>query len=200
MVQETNYPWDGKVAITVNPKESKNFAIRIRSPKRSVSDLYTSTPEAEGITSIAVNGQSIAPKIENGYAVINRQWKAGDKIDLELPMKVQRVKCIDKVAANRGLVALRYGPLVYNFEAVDNPSMTGGVPTLKADSSLTTEWRPDLLQGVLVIKAEGADGSPLIAIPNYARNNPTARGIPPGTNFGRSTVWIRDQESPAANN
>jgi uncharacterized protein len=190
MVQETNYPWDGKVTMTVNPKEAKKFAIRIRSPQRSVSDLYTSTPEADGITSLTVNGQKITPKMVSGYAVIDREWKAGDKIQLELPMTAQRVKCSDKVAANRGLVALRYGPLVYNFEAVDNKGMDGReLPTLKANSPLTTEWQPDFLQGVLVIKAEAADGSPLLAIPNYARTN---RG-------GRSSVWIRDEESgPAA--
>ncbi len=49
--------------------------------------------------------------------MIDREWKAGDKIDLVLPMKPQRVKCIDEVEANRGRVALRYGPLVYNIEA-----------------------------------------------------------------------------------
>jgi DUF1680 family protein len=186
MVQETNYPWDGKVTMTVNPKESKKFAIRIRSPQRSVSELYTSTPAADGITSLSVNGEKLTPKLVNGYAVIDRQWKAGDKIELELPMTPQRVKCDEKVAANRGLVALRYGPLVYNFEGCDNPSMEGrSLPVLKSDSPLTTEWKPDLLQGVLVIKAEAADGSPLMAIPNYARTNRT----------GRSAVWIRDGKS-----
>jgi len=142
MVQETNYPWDGKVAMTVNPKESKKFAIRIRSPQRSVSELYTDSPKADGITSLSVNGEKMTPKIVNGYAVIDRQWKKGDKIELELPMTPQRVKCDDKVAANRGLVALRYGPLVYNFEACDNPSMENrALPVLKADSPLTTNGR-----------------------------------------------------------
>jgi DUF1680 family protein len=186
MVQDTNYPWDGKVSITVNPQESKQFSIRIRSPRRSVSDLYTSTPDSDGITSISVNGEKLTPKMENGYAVINRQWKAGDKIVFLLPMKPQRIKAIDKVAADRGLVALRMGPLVYNFEAADNPSMDGqNLPTLKTNSPLTAEWNPDLLQGVVAIKAEAADGSPLVAIPNYARNNRS----------GRSAVWIRDEDA-----
>ena len=83
-------------------------------------------------------------------------------------MKVQRVKCIDEVAANRGRVALRNGPLVYNIESVDGNNMDG---VLEPDAELTTEWRPDLLGGVMVIKGKFADGSPLVAIPNYARNN-----------------------------
>ncbi len=77
------------------------------------------------MTSIAVNGAPVDPKIENGYAVITRNWKAGDKINFELPMKPQRVKAIEQVAADRGLVAVKYGPLVYNFEAADNPQMEG---------------------------------------------------------------------------
>jgi DUF1680 family protein len=56
MVQQTNYPWDGKVAITVSPTAPKRFTVRVRVPNRDVSVLYTSTPEANGITSIAVNG------------------------------------------------------------------------------------------------------------------------------------------------
>ena len=120
MVQDTNYPWDGKVSITVNPEQAKNFSIRIRVPVRNISEIYTSAPNSDGITSMSVNGSSVDPKIENGYAVITRNWKAGDKIDFELPMKPQRVRASDKVAADRGLVALRYGPLVYNFEAPDN--------------------------------------------------------------------------------
>ncbi len=189
MVQDTNYPWDGKVTITVNPQDPKHFSIRIRSPRRSVSDLYTSTPDSDGIKWMSVNGEKLMPSIENGYAVITRDWKAGDKIELELPMKPQRIKALDKVAADRGLVALRRGPLVYNFEAIDNPGMDGqNLPTLKANSPLTTEWKPELLQGVVVIKAETVDGSPLLAIPNYARNNRS----------GRSAVWIRDDQSGVA--
>ena len=190
MEQATTYPWSGKVSISVNPQQSKTFSIRIRVPRRSVSEIYSCTPESDGITSIAINGESIQPKIEDGYAVITRQWTAGDKIDFELPMKPQRVKASDKVAADRGLVAVRMGPLVYNFEAADNPSMAGGaLPTLKSDTPLSTEWRPDLLEGVVVLKGEAADGSPLVAIPNYARNNRT----------GRSTVWIKDEAAAMSN-
>src|SRR5206468_61338 len=113
MVQTTNYPWEGKVAITVNPKASKNFTLRLRVPNRDVSALYTPKPPVNGITSIAVNGQQLKPAIVNGYAEIRRTWKAGDIVVLELPLAVQRVYANEKVAADRGRVALRYGPLVY---------------------------------------------------------------------------------------
>jgi uncharacterized protein len=184
MVQETNYPWDGKVAITVNPAQSKTFSVRIRVPNRSVSELYSSSPDSDGLVSLVINGTAQPPQMDKGYAVITRQWITGDKIELELPMKAQRVKAATELAADRGLVALRLGPLVYNFEAADNPGMSGrALPALKAGSPLTTEWRPDLLKGVVVIKAQDADGKELVAIPNYARLNRP----------GRSAVWIRDE-------
>ncbi len=203
MVQVTDYPWSGKVAITVNPKARKKFSVNIRVPHRDVSELYTAKPEADGITSIAVNGSAITPKIEKGYAVIDRTWKAGDKIELVLPMKVQRIKADDKIEADRGRVALQYGPLVYNVERVDNNDIN---KVLKPDSALTTEWKGDLLQGVMVIKGSWADGTPMTAIPNYARNNressvPRGSGDEGGGSRRRgrlpsSIVWIRDQQQP----
>ena len=167
MVQKTDYPWDGKVSITVNPKQAKKFSVYVRVPDRKTSELYTSTPEVKGLKSFSVNGKSVTPKIENGYAVVTRDWKAGDKIELELPMTVQRIKSDEKIVSNKGLTALRYGPLIYNVERADQPDINGAISA----KPLSTEWRGDLLEGVIVIKGSWADGSPLTAIPNYARNN-----------------------------
>jgi DUF1680 family protein len=204
MVQKTNYPWDGKVSITVNPAAAKRFVVRIRVPNRNVSELYVSTPEANGIASLAVNGSAVKPTIENGYAVIDRTWKAGDLIELDLPMRVQRVRAIEKVEADRGKVALRYGPIVYNIEKVDVQDI-GKV--LLADAPLSTEWRGDLLEGVMTIKGTFADGSPMVAVPNYARMNrepapstppaPIPTGAPAGTRPPPppivSVVWINER-------
>jgi len=178
VVQKTDYPWSGAVAMTINPAVAKEFTLRVRVPSRNVSALYPTAPATGGLTSLAVNGQSIKTELQNGYAVITRTWRAGDKIDLVLPMPVQRVKADRRVAADTNRVALRYGPLLYNIESVD-----GSVDrVLTQDTPLTTEWQPDLLGGVRVINGVFADGSPLVAIPNYARLN---RG-------GRSIVWLRD--------
>jgi DUF1680 family protein len=202
MVQKTDYPWSGNVSIIVNPQRETKFAIRVRAPNRSVSRLYPATPNADGITSIVVNGSPITPDIVDGYAVVDRIWKAGDKIDVVLPMTVQRVKCRDEVVADRGRVALQYGPLVYNIESADGNNMDA---VLDPNSPLSTEWRPDLLGGVMVIKGNFSDGSPLLAIPNYARNNRVEKVAdnPPTTEAaaadpprrspgGRSVVWIKD--------
>jgi hypothetical protein len=199
LVQATNYPWDGKVTITVNPQAHKNFSVRIRVPKRDVSSLYPSAPDANGITSLAVNGSAVKPAIDKGYAVITRQWKAGDRIELVLPMNVQRVRASEKIAADRGKVALRYGPLMYNIEKVDQDIAKELSPT----AALTPEWRKDLLGGVMVIKGAFADGSPMMAIPNFARTNrdpepppapetPVVAGARPAPRPATSIVWMRE--------
>ncbi len=188
MVQVTDYPWSGAVSITVNPAAERGFSVRVRSPRRSVSDLYTATPSSDGITSIALNGSEIKPPVEKGYAVITRKWKPGDKIDLVLPMKIQRIKGIDGIDATRGQVALRYGPLIYCAETVDQDLEKAPV----AESALSTEWRADLLGGVMVIKGTWADGSPLTAIPYYARDNRNADN-PTDRRAYCSSVWLKDQ-------
>ena len=212
MVQKTDYPWSGNIAITVNPKMATHFSVYVRVPNRATSKLYTATPEVSGLKSLAVNGQSLTPKIEKGYAVITREWKAGDTITLELPMKVQRIQADKTIEADRGLVALRYGPLIYNVERADQPAIDkplGAAP-------LTAEWRSDLLGGVMAIKGTWADGSPMLAIPNYARLNrgaqvPAADNAEPAVDYsggaaartnapratrpvrpGASMVWIKD--------
>lgn len=200
VVQATDYPWNGKVSITVNPKAQRNFSVRIRVPDRSVSALYASTSEANGITSISVNGSPVNPPIEKGYAVISRAWKAGDKIDLVLPLKVQRVRGVEAIAATRGRVALRYGPLVYNIEQVDQDI----TQVLGADTPLTAEWNKDLLGGVIVIRGVFAGGAKLTAIPNYVRNNrgpvpnpakvvPPTGGARPAPRPPTSIVWIKEK-------
>ncbi|MBN2316521.1 MAG: glycoside hydrolase family 127 protein [Sedimentisphaerales bacterium] len=205
MIQATDYPWSGKVSITINPERSTRFSVNVRVPNRNVSELYTSVPNANGMTSISVNGSSIQPTIEKGYAVITRNWKAGDKIDLVLPMKIQRIKGDDKIEATAERVALRYGPLVYCAESIDqnieNALRVEGVsPSNRGQDAhdtvgLTAEWREDFLDGVMIIKGKWADGSELVAIPYYARSNRFMEAGPPPRGRGAliSSVWLKDQ-------
>jgi DUF1680 family protein len=177
LVQTTNYPWDGKVSIAVNPAASKTFAIKVRVPTRDVSELYTAKPQADGITTLRVNGKEIKKLVENGYAVIERTWKKGDQIEFDLPMPVQRVYASDRIAADKGKVALRVGPLVYNLESVDQ-DIHG---KLDPAAPLAVEWNAGLLNGVNVITGKFADGSPFKAVPNFARynRNPVSNPAPP---------------------
>jgi uncharacterized protein len=179
LTQITDYPWKGKVALEVNPTTAKKFALHVRVPNRQTSLLYTNTPTVEGLLSLAVNGKSVKPRIERGYVVLDRTWRAGDRVEWEVPLAVQRVVADQRIAANRGRVALRYGPLIYNLESVDQDVNA----VLSASAPLTPAWRPELLGGVLVIQGQFTDGKPLLAVPNYARLN---RG-------GRSLVWVRSE-------
>jgi len=180
MMQQTDYPWKGQVALTVRPQQPKKFTVFLRVPDRTTSELYAPTPRVSGLAALAVNGKPVKPKIQNGYAAITREWRAGDKIELELPLAVQRVKPDAHIAADRGAVAIRYGPLIYNVEQADQPDLNRPL----GDAPLTPEWRGELLDGVTVIKGRWADGGPLLAVPNFAREN---RGA------GESRVWIRQQ-------
>jgi DUF1680 family protein len=167
MVQKTDYPWSGDISITVNPKASKRFTVYVRVPNRHTSELYSPSPEVRGLKSLSVNGQKLDPKIERGYAVITREWKAGDKIEMVLPMEPQRIKADENIAADRGLVALRYGPMIYNVERADQSDLNQPL----ASDPIKAEWQSDLLGGVVVLKGKWANGTPMIAIPNFARMN-----------------------------
>jgi uncharacterized protein len=178
VTQATNYPWDGKVALVLDPASPKEFALRIRVPSREASALYTPTPSVGGIEALSINDQATTPTIEQGYAVIKRAWKVGDRVEFTLPLAVQRVKADKAVAADRGRVALRYGPLLYNFESVDQSLDKRLDPSEK----IHAHWMSDLLGGVIVLRGFFADGTPFQAVPNYTRNN---RG-------GRSIVWVKE--------
>jgi DUF1680 family protein len=204
MIQKTDYPWSGTISITVNPKTPKEFTIYVRVPDRTTSELYTSVPQVKGLKSLSLNGKPFKVKIENGYAVIRRVWKKGDKIDLMLPMEIQKITADEKIEADKGRIALRYGPLIYNVEQADQQDITKPI----SSSPLSLEWRGDFLKGVMTIKGTWADGTPLLAIPNYTRLNriqPTplpqsnqdiqaAQSNQPKGNRGpASIVWIKKE-------
>ena len=205
ITQQTDYPWSGKIDMTVNPAKPAEFTMHVRIPNRTTSELYRPAPEVSGLISLKVNGQTIQPSIEHGYAVIRRTWKKGDRISLELPMKVQQITADEKVAADRGKIALRYGPLLYSVESADNQDITKSI----GKGPFKAEFDKDLLHGVMVIKGSWADGSPLTAIPNFARMNrvpttatpeseqvlqPTRPNEPPQyiSKTPVSTVWIKE--------
>ncbi len=188
MVQKTDYPWSGKVSITVNPKEPKEFTVYVRVPNRATSELYTGLPRVGGLLSLSVNGKSVKSQPVNGYVAIRRTWKAGDQVDMMIPMQVQTLTADSNIVADRGKVALRYGPLVYNVEEADQQDITKAI----GPGPFKPEWRGDLLHGIMTIKGTWADGTPLLAIPNYARNN--RKASPDAKDTGGSTVWINKDE------
>jgi DUF1680 family protein len=172
--QATENPWKGEVTITVEPSAPAAFTLKIRIPDRTESELYIATPDLTGKFTVSVNGEAQSLPVEKGYVGLCRTWKAGDKVELSLPLDVQRVHCDSRVLANRGRVALQRGPITYSVEDVD---LAGPVRDLilKPETALRAEWQPELLEGVVAIEGDG-----LRAVPNFARLN---RG-------GASAVWI----------
>ncbi len=163
LIQETGYPWDGKVVLNVNPDKALNSAIHLRIPGWAVnkafeSDLYAFTNFSDEKYSIKINGEIINAPIENGYAVIDRQWQKGDKIELNLPMPVRLVKANPAILAYQGKLAVQRGPIIYCAEAADH---SGSVLTMTIDSTtlLTGSYRPDLLDGIYVISGQVAQHS-----------------------------------------
>ncbi|HKX31416.1 MAG TPA: glycoside hydrolase family 127 protein [Blastocatellia bacterium] len=205
VIQQTRYPWDGAVKMTVNPDQSSPLTIHVRIPgwaRNEVvpSDLYRFQDKVEEPVKLKVNGLPVPLKIENGYVALNRTWKKGDVIELGLPMPVRRIVANEQVAADRGRVALQRGPIVYCAEWPDNPDGHVRNLMLPDTAKLKAEFRPELLNGVMTIKGR-AFGLNLdeqgkvqkreqnfLAIPYYSWAN---RGR------GEMVVWIPNNETNA---
>ncbi|MFG0330893.1 MAG: beta-L-arabinofuranosidase domain-containing protein [Phycisphaerales bacterium] len=200
IVQDTEYPWDGRITLRIEPDSPGEFAVNIRVPgwargEPVPTDLYRYLDEAHETPTLSVNGTTTPIAIERGYAKVEREWQSGDTITLALPMPVRRVIAHEKVEANNGRVALERGPIVYCLEAVDSESGRALNIALPDDAELSIERRPEMLGGIVTIhgvgverfRSEGASeivvDQPvgITAIPYYAWNH---RGP------GEMTVWL----------
>ena len=183
----TEYPWDGKVALELTPAAPAKFSLRLRVPGWCEN------------ASVKVNRRAAkAQVIERGYLVLDREWKRGDRVELELPMPVQRVAANPHVKADEGLLALQRGPIVYCLEQCDQAEplaafwlpagaelkamresgLLGGVVTISGEALSAPEqpWRRSLYQ-----PAASARHVALKAIPYYAWDNRQA---------GAMRVWL----------
>ena len=124
--QTTNYPWDGDITISIDKNSAAQFTMKLRVPgwvKGSVvpSDLYTYTDNKRLSYSVMVNGQEAKGAVgEDGYYNISRKWKKGDKVQVHFDMEARTVRANHKVQADRGMVSIERGPLVYCAEHPDN--------------------------------------------------------------------------------
>ena len=123
--QQTNYPWDGDITITVKKNQAKAFDMLVRIPEwvngtPVPSDLYQFCDGVKGSYSVKVNGQPVSGNLEKGYLVISRPWKKGDVVSVHFDMPVRTITAHEKVKADEGRVAVERGPLVYCAEGADN--------------------------------------------------------------------------------
>ena len=168
--QETSYPWEGQVKLTVNTSAPVKKDIRLRIPgwcKKYV---------------LSVNGKSVEAPMEKGYAVI-KDWKSGDRIELNMDMPVEKVEADPRVKQNIGKRAIQRGPLVYCMEEVDNGKECDQL-SITPQTTFESTFDSSLLNGVEVIKAT-TDGQSITFIPYYAWDNRTA---------GKMKVWVDYKE------
>ncbi|QES89119.1 glycoside hydrolase family 127 protein [Rhizosphaericola mali] len=198
--QVTEYPWNGKISVVVDPKKNKDFTLKLRIPGWAQDevvpgDLYhfTENNSANKIA-IYVNGKLQNYTIEKGYAVIKHSWKKGDKVSFDLPMPVEKVLANDKVTADNGLFAFQRGPVVYCLEGKDQPD--SGVMNVVVDTAtqFTPSYMPSKLNGIVELRGNGyvvarqsnsdeliKTNKEVVAIPYYSWNN---RGA------GEMEVWV----------
>jgi DUF1680 family protein len=197
LTQQTEYPWDGNVRVSVDPAKAADFSLNLRIPGWAVGqpvpgDLYRPSDERSSPVSLSVNGEKaeVTPN-SDGYVHLQRSWKPGDVVELNLPMPIRRVHANEKIEDNRGKVALMRGPLVYCVEAADQPDVNLTRLLLPRGVDMSVTHRNDLLGGVTVLEAQAlADGknpTQMTAIPYYAWQNRSK---------GAMTVWIQEAAAP----
>jgi uncharacterized protein len=199
--QESNYPWEGNIKVLVEPARAARLKLLIRIPgwaqnEALPGDLYNFQTPPKSNVQIMVNGKAIEMKIDNGYAVLDREWKKGDVVQLSLPMEPRKIYANEKLTEDLGKVALQRGPLMYCAEGVDNDGKANNL-VLSTGSQVSSEFKPELFGGVIVLTGEAkapavsADGTSIstvskkfTAIPYYAWAH---RGE------GEMTVWFPEK-------
>jgi DUF1680 family protein len=143
---QTDYPWHGRVEITIERPGSAPWTLRLRHP------AWCATP------SVQLNGEGLASVPEaHGYVVIERTWQAGDRLTLDLPLAPRLLESHPRVDATRGCLAIERGPLVYCLEQADQAAGTDVLDVrLDPSAPLEERWQPDLLGGIMSVRAGGA--------------------------------------------
>ena len=195
ILQETDYPWDGKITLRIEPEKPTRFSLKIRVPgwasgKPVPSDLYQYLNKNIKSFSLKINGEEQMIQDYRGYINLTREWKKGDHVDVEFPMPVQLVKSHPLVEENTGKIALERGPVVYCAESIDNDGKVLNIQ-LSDENIFQPDFHPDMLGGVTLLKgkvfkpsennAEGKELVPFTAVPYYSWAN---RGT------GEMRVWF----------
>ncbi|HPB00490.1 MAG TPA: glycoside hydrolase family 127 protein [Candidatus Marinimicrobia bacterium] len=183
IIQQTDYPWDGKINITVNPEKKTIFTLKLRVPgwaRNEVvpGDLYKYIAENPEKVSLLVNGKDENGVLDKGYIEITRKWTRGDKIELTLPLAVRKVVAHEKVTDNVNKVAFECGPIVYCAEEIDNHRISE--ITVPLDTKLNITKGAVLTENVNILRGK-VDNQELILIPYYVWSN---RGV------GKMKVWL----------
>lgn len=183
--QKTNYPFDKKIELLVNPKKKQKIVLKLRVPtwvrnQFVPGELYNYVNDQGSKWEILVNGEAISAPLEKGFANIDRVWSPGDKVELILPMPVRFNTAIDAVEVNNGRIAVTKGPLVYCAEGVDNDAPVQRIIlSVKNQNNIKSENISDgVLKNIIRLKLDGQvknvnglEERKIEMIPYYAWNN-----------------------------
>ena len=198
VVQTSQLPWSGRGELQINPRNTTDFALKIRIPgwaaqKPVPSDLYSFVKGPAYNTKIKVNGENVDYTVEKGYATLRRAWSPGDVVAVDFPYEVRMIRSHPQITENTGRVALQAGPVVYCAEGFDIKDGHANNLLLDPDQKFEFTYEKDLLEGVMTINGyadilmEVKNGGvekervPFKAIPYYAWAN---RGV------SEMLVWI----------
>ncbi|WP_193227720.1 glycoside hydrolase family 127 protein [Aureimonas psammosilenae] len=189
--QETLYPFDGRVAVRVEPETEREWTLSLRLPgwARSVTASLNGTPV------------DVSANERNGYLTLRRIWQPGDRVELDIDMPVEMLRADPRIGANQGRVALQRGPLVYCLEETDNGAGLNSL-VLTSQSRFAYE-EADGLGGAPRLVAEGfkerLSGQGLYAAEKPAREAATIRAVPyyawDNRAEGEMLVWVRREEA-----
>ncbi|MBP5795606.1 MAG: glycoside hydrolase family 127 protein [Bacteroidales bacterium] len=181
---DTEYPWNGLVKLQVTEAPKKGFTLKLRIPgwvrdEVLPSDLYHYDDDVDLGYRVTLNGQEIEAELQKGYFCIDREWKAGDVVTLEMDMEPRIVKANDLVKDDEGRIAIERGPIVYCAEWPDNPGLKVREVVLGEEPELQVHRDASKLYGIdeILVKDTG-----LTLIPYYAWNH---RGA------GDMIVWMK---------
>ena len=175
LTQQTEYPWKGGIRLEVNPQKESDFSIYIRIPSWTQnqlipeSDLYRYANKDVGSVTLSVNGRKQAVKEwKNGYAVLERTWKKGDNIEINLPMEVRYALANENITTNRQQTVVTWGPLVYCMEEADNGKLDNASVSLTDKTSL--RYEPGMLGGINTIQVNRQKFIPYFTWGNRGNN------------------------------
>ena len=177
LVQKTDYPFDGKITISVSPdKQGEEFTLWLRVPTWSgekfvPGELYDYADDNAAKVVARVNGRKVRANVVNGFIPVRRAWQAGDEVTLDLPMAVRYNVADERVEADRGKVSITRGPLVYCAEEPDNSQQVSAVVINELGAQGNVKpFAEGVLKGIPAISLSAKDGA-LTLIPYYAWNN-----------------------------
>jgi DUF1680 family protein len=202
LVQKTKYPWEGKVRIEVEPEKKGRFSIYVRIPGWARGEvmpggLYEYMEPGDGEVVLKVNGEKVELDVEGGFVRLERKWRKGDVIELDIPMPIRRVLADESVKDDVGRAALERGPIVYCAEGVDNGGHVRNL-VLADDAELNDTWRGDLLGGVVVLKGRAVSVSRADEEEGLVRDEQDFKAVPyyswAHRDAGEMTVWLAREE------